>query len=288
MSEENQLSQERFEQFGKCIVEAMSGRFEGGAKATPVDMGEKAATDLVAAVEDSVLVAPLLWGEAPDRMTGLMLWTGPVSVLLGVDPQPMSELSDEDASALGNSLRLQLEEGGEDEAPLPLEWETMTLVPAGDLEAYLSEAGIENPTPAAHLAIKFEEHQFDFTFLPGPPATEDVSEEMENLANEEPEGGAETEEDASASAGSVDGIPSHLLELKIPLSIRLGSTTMNLDEVLKLSAGAIVELDQRDDEPLEVIANGKVIAHGEVVVVDERFGLRISKIGSSSDRLRAI
>lgn len=288
MSEANPLSQERFEEFGQRIVEAMSGRFEGGAKATPVEMSEKAAVDLVGAVEDCVLVAPLLWGEAPDRRTGLMLWSGPVSVLLGVDPQPMGELSDEDASALGNSLRLQLEEGGEEEAPLPLEWETMKLVPADDLADSLGSAGIDDPAPAAHLAIAFEEHRFDFTFLAGPPASADVPGEMENLADEAPDAAEDANEQAAPTAASLGGIPAHLLDVKIPLSIRLGSTTMNLDEVLKLSAGAIVELDQRDDEPLEVVANGKVIAHGEVVVVDERFGLRISKIGSSSDRLRAI
>ena len=52
------------------------------------------------------------------------------------------------------------------------------------------------------------------------------------------------------------------------------------------SPGAILELDRREEEPFDVLANGRVIARGEVVVVDERFGLRITEIGSSSERLR--
>jgi flagellar motor switch protein FliN/FliY len=62
---------------------------------------------------------------------------------------------------------------------------------------------------------------------------------------------------------------------------------MKLDDVLRLAPGSIVQLDQRDDEPLEVLANGRLIAKGEVVVVDERFGLRITEIGSSAERLQA-
>jgi flagellar motor switch protein FliN/FliY len=61
---------------------------------------------------------------------------------------------------------------------------------------------------------------------------------------------------------------------------------MSLDDVLRLTQGSLVELDQREDEPLDVLANGRVVARGEVVVVDERFGLRITEIGTTEDRAR--
>ena len=70
-------------------------------------------------------------------------------------------------------------------------------------------------------------------------------------------------------------------------SIRLGSTRMALEDVLRLAPGAVVELDRNEGEPLEVLANGRVIARGEVVVVEERFGLRLTEIGSTEDRILA-
>ena len=79
----------------------------------------------------------------------------------------------------------------------------------------------------------------------------------------------------------------HLLDVRLPLTIRLGSTRMPLEELLALTPGAILELDRQEDEPLELLANGQVVGRGEVVVVDERFGLRITEIGSPEDRARA-
>jgi flagellar motor switch protein FliN/FliY len=78
-----------------------------------------------------------------------------------------------------------------------------------------------------------------------------------------------------------------LLEVKILLRVRLGSTRMNLHDALRVAPGTILELDRGADEPLEVLANGRVIARGEVVSVDGGHGLRITEIGSSSDRIEA-
>ena len=91
---------------------------------------------------------------------------------------------------------------------------------------------------------------------------------------------------AAIDSGDLDNLQ-HLLDVRMPLTIRLGSTRMNLDKLLRLAPGAILELDQREEEPLEVLANGHVIARGEVVVMDERFGLRITEIGATEERLRA-
>ncbi|MBZ0268111.1 FliM/FliN family flagellar motor switch protein, partial [bacterium] len=56
---------------------------------------------------------------------------------------------------------------------------------------------------------------------------------------------------------------------------------------LALTPGAVLELDRREDEPLELLANGQVVGRGAVVVVDERFGLRITEIGSPEERIGA-
>jgi flagellar motor switch protein FliN/FliY len=63
---------------------------------------------------------------------------------------------------------------------------------------------------------------------------------------------------------------------------------MALDELLHLIPGSVIELEQREEEPLEVLANGRVVARGEVVVVDERFGVRITEIVASRERLAAV
>ena len=57
----------------------------------------------------------------------------------------------------------------------------------------------------------------------------------------------------------------HLLDVRLPLTIRLGSTRMNLDDVLRLTVGSIVELDQLEDEPLDVLAIGRVVARPELL-----------------------
>lgn len=62
---------------------------------------------------------------------------------------------------------------------------------------------------------------------------------------------------------------------------------MNLNDALRVAPGIILELDRNADEPLEVLANGRVIARGEVVSVDGGHGLRITEVGSSSDRMKA-
>jgi flagellar motor switch protein FliN/FliY len=103
------------------------------------------------------------------------------------------------------------------------------------------------------------------------------------LAAHAPAGGGSGFRDASPELGNLE----HLLDVRIPLQIRLGSTRMKLEDVLRIAPGAILELDRSEEEPLEVLANGRVIARGQVVVVDERFGLKITEIGTSSERLRA-
>ena len=69
-----------------------------------------------------------------------------------------------------------------------------------------------------------------------------------------------------------------LMDVSVPLTVELGCSTMKIEEVLKLSPGAVVELDKHADEPIDVKVNGKLIARGEIVVVDDFFGIRISEI----------
>jgi flagellar motor switch protein FliN/FliY len=69
--------------------------------------------------------------------------------------------------------------------------------------------------------------------------------------------------------------------------VELGRTKKYIKELLGLGEGSIIELDKLAGEPVDLLVNGKLIAKGEVVVIDENFGVRVTDIVSSIDRLKA-
>jgi len=71
--------------------------------------------------------------------------------------------------------------------------------------------------------------------------------------------------------------------VKLPIRVLLGRTQLSLRDIAQLGSGAVVELDCSPDDPVEIIVNDRVIAHGEVVVVSGNYGVRITKIGSRSE-----
>ncbi len=77
-----------------------------------------------------------------------------------------------------------------------------------------------------------------------------------------------------------------VMDIKLRLTVELGRTELPIKKVLELTRGSIVELDKVAGEPVELYANGKLIAKGEVVVIEDNFGLRITNIVSPNDRLQ--
>jgi len=76
-----------------------------------------------------------------------------------------------------------------------------------------------------------------------------------------------------------------LLDLELDVSIRFGKRQMPLRDVLELSAGSVVELDRRTQDPIELVLGGRVIARGEAVVIDGNYGIRIFEVLSPAQRL---
>ncbi|SHF51797.1 flagellar motor switch phosphatase FliY [Ornithinibacillus halophilus] len=76
-----------------------------------------------------------------------------------------------------------------------------------------------------------------------------------------------------------------LLDIPLKITVELGRTKRTIKDILDLSSGSIVELDKLAGEPVDVLVNDKLIAKGEVVVIDENFGVRVTDIISQSDRL---
>lgn len=79
-----------------------------------------------------------------------------------------------------------------------------------------------------------------------------------------------------------------ILDVPLQVSVVLGRTKKSIRDILNLANGSLIELDKLADEPVEVLVNGKIIAEGEVVVVDENFGVRINNIISGTDRIKSL
>lgn len=79
-----------------------------------------------------------------------------------------------------------------------------------------------------------------------------------------------------------------LLDVQLPISIELGRTKLTIAEILALGPGSVVELNKLAGEPVEVLVNRKTVALGEVVVVDENFGVRVTQLMSPEDRIKAL
>jgi len=77
-----------------------------------------------------------------------------------------------------------------------------------------------------------------------------------------------------------------LMDVDLPVSIELGRTRMNISDILALSPGSVVELDKLVGEPVDLLVNQKTVARGEVVVVEENFGLRITELISAEERIK--
>lgn len=87
--------------------------------------------------------------------------------------------------------------------------------------------------------------------------------------------------------GSVNDI-NMVLDIPVQLSVELGRTKVPIKYILQLGQGSVVELDAMAGEPMDVLVNGYLIAQGEVVVVNEKFGIRLTDVVTPSERLKRV
>ena len=100
--------------------------------------------------------------------------------------------------------------------------------------------------------------------------------------------GISFDDEPAESGGNTPKNLDLLLDIDIPISVRMGSAKLFLKDILGLGPGNIVELEQNADDPIELAINDKVIARGEVVIVDGYFGFRIKEIVSKAERIRKL
>ena len=79
-----------------------------------------------------------------------------------------------------------------------------------------------------------------------------------------------------------------ILEVPVTLSLEVGRTRIPIRNLLQLNQGSVVELDRAAGDPLDVFVNGTLVAHGEVVIVNDKFGIRLTDVVSPAERIRKL
>ena len=107
-----------------------------------------------------------------------------------------------------------------------------------------------------------------------------------------PESGGVLSSNTASSFAASDDTPSsdinRVLDIPVQLSVELGRTKVPIKHILQLGQGSVVELDALAGEPMDVLVNGYLIAQGEVVVVNDKFGIRLTDVVTPSERLRRL
>ncbi|NID16861.1 flagellar motor switch protein FliN [Luteibacter yeojuensis] len=103
----------------------------------------------------------------------------------------------------------------------------------------------------------------------------------------------ELEPGSDASLASTIGLGNEvnldvILDVPVTMAMEVGRTKISIRNLLQLNQGSVVELDRAAGEPLDVFVNGTLVAHGEVVVINEKFGIRLTDVISPAERVRKL
>ena len=128
---------------------------------------------------------------------------------------------------------------------------------SSDINTSAAGAGVQDET-AGDLALEVQSAQFQSL---------------------EPTAGAGSEKDRKLDL---------LMDLTLPVAIELGRTNMLIRDILDLQRGSVVEFEKLASEPVDVLINGKKMAEGEVVVIEKHFGIRITNLVDTADRLKGL
>jgi len=131
----------------------------------------------------------------------------------------------------------------------------------------------------------------DDTYLTPPDSDASVSETSEESASA---GTAVLEDESSSLIRDLENDVSDtanldlLLDVNLQVTVELGRAGLKFREVLNLAPGSVVELDRQTSEPVDILVNGSLLATGEVVVVDDHFSVRITKLLNRVERLKKV
>ncbi|MBC7462192.1 MAG: flagellar motor switch protein FliN [Thermoleophilia bacterium] len=242
--------------------------------------------------EDATGFSDLLIGGAGDR--GAVLTEMHLDALTAA----FSDMLERAVNGIGAGLGAPLEQG---ELDLGMEPELPALEPGGaSVTLALEIADFGSFTVIQHanaaLAAHLERHAVPAYARAQAPAAEPEVMVEAPVARAAPA--------AQAAADNVVSLPSvthaahaparstgdldMLMNVPLPLTVELGQTQRTIRELVEFTVGSIIELGKLAGDPLDIKVNDRVIARGEVVVIDEEFGIRITEIMSAEDRLRGL
>ena len=157
-------------------------------------------------------------------------------------------------------------EGGSDDEKLASEWES-AMEESGD-----SDSGAEDEWAAAMAEAEAVEGA----------GSDGASDDIQSAPLESFQ--------ATPTSKQVEGAPDLdvILDIPVTLSMEVGNTSIPIRNLLQLNQGSVIELDRLAGEPLDVLINGTLIAHGEVVMVNDKFGIRLTDVVSPSERIRRL
>jgi flagellar motor switch protein FliN/FliY len=112
-------------------------------------------------------------------------------------------------------------------------------------------------------------------------------EQLSQLTGAAAGGKSERKLSADAAAGASDNME-FILDIPLQITVELGRTRLLVNELLKLGQGSVIELSKLAGETLDVLANRKLIAHGEVVMMNDKYGVRLTEIVSPSERIEKL
>lgn len=198
------------------------------------------------------------------------------------DPNANSGEPGEDSTAADGEAGAKEPEGpGSGDEELANEW-------AAALAEQQDEA--DAATAGRDGAAEPEVHQTGTTADSGGREAGARADRKERRHKPDPEAETLQPEQLSAAAQG-DGEEMNLemvLDVPVTMSMEIGRTRIPIRNLLQLNQGSVVELDRLAGEPLDVMVNGTLIAHGEVVVVNEKFGIRLTDVISPSERIRKL
>ena len=109
-----------------------------------------------------------------------------------------------------------------------------------------------------------------------------------NLLSQEEIDDLLSQDDKSLKDNNMDEKLEMILDFPLEVSVRIGSTRISIDELLRLSTGSVVEFDRFINEPLDLLVNDKLVARGEVITIGENFGIKITSIVGPEERIKQL
>ena len=124
------------------------------------------------------------------------------------------------------------------------------------------------------------------TPTPGNEPNEEAAEDAAGTPQYSPEELNESKK--AGDAGRADVNLDLVLDIPVDVSLRVGSTDISIRDLVSLVEGSVISLDQDAGEPMDVLVNGTLIAHGEIVVVDDQYGVRLTDVVSPVERIEQL